>query len=156
MLRLELEWDLLSWQAAFLCLLMSDGEGPWVSGTLSAQGERQGQNPILGGHPPCQTLGWPPRLPLLLATIGCAVFSKFVPRWYLANLSPGRLGEVPRVDREGTGGWVTAKSLSSHLKMATRARLGVSKLCSDKLCDSSKMFQRLQGKWIWVCACGRE
>lgn len=96
MLRLELEWDLLSCQTAFLCLLMSDGEGPWVSGTLSAQGERQGQNPILGAGPQDR--------PLLLATIGCAVFSKFVPGWYPANLSPGRLGEVPRVDREGTGG----------------------------------------------------
>lgn len=32
----ELGWDLLSWQAAFLCLLMSNGEGPWVPGALSA------------------------------------------------------------------------------------------------------------------------
>lgn len=27
-MRLELVWDLLSWQAAFRCLRMSDGEGP--------------------------------------------------------------------------------------------------------------------------------
>lgn len=40
MLRPELEWDLPSWQAAFLCLRMSDEGRPRGSGTLPAQGER--------------------------------------------------------------------------------------------------------------------
>lgn len=40
MLRPELKWDLPSWQAAFLCLGLSDGKGSRGSGTLPAQGER--------------------------------------------------------------------------------------------------------------------
>lgn len=91
MLRPELEWDVLSWQAAFPCLGLSDGEGPRGSGTLAARGDSlrapgagKGQNPILGAHPPCQTLDW--LLRLLLETLRCAVFLEPVPRSHPASL----------------------------------------------------------------------
>ena len=46
---------------------------------------------------------------------------------------------------------MTIKSHSSHLKMASRAGLVVSKPCSDKLCGSSEMPQRPQVKGLSVC-----
>lgn len=78
-MRPELKRDLLSWRAACPCLGMSDAERPRGSGTLAARRERRrapgagkGQNPILGAHPPFQTLDWLSRLPLETFDVWCS------------------------------------------------------------------------------------
>ena len=67
-MKLELVWDLLSWQEAFLRLRVSNGEGTrgvrdfllaWWEGVRGDRGPRAGeeQNPTLEAHPPSPMSG---------------------------------------------------------------------------------------------------